>query len=81
MIDGQGRGRGLDPGQRAKGYLSALGGAEANVLQILELILELRLDFQYYPILVRLREDGRDLPLAKGAIQRIVDGLRADAEA
>ena len=69
VIDGQGRGGGLDPGQGAERYLSALGGAQANVRKILELILELRLDFQYHPILVRLREDGRDLPLAKGAIR------------
>ena len=51
------------------------------MLQILQAVLELRLDFQHDTILVRLREDGRDLALAKGIIQRIVDGLRADAEA
>ena len=51
------------------------------MLQILQTALELRFDFQHDPILVRLREDRRDLALAKGVIQRIVDRLRADAEA
>ena len=61
--------------------LAARGGAQANVLQILQAILELRFDFQHDPILIRLREDGRDLALAKGVIQRIVDRLRANTEA
>ena len=52
-----------------------------NVLQILQMVLELRFDFQYDTILVRLREHGRNLALAKGVIQHIVDRLHADAEA
>src|SRR5207253_2582179 len=65
----------------AEWRLSAGSRAQAKVLQIFEAVLELRFDFQHDAILVRLREDGRDLPLAKGIIERIVDGLRADAEA
>src|SRR5262249_54256186 len=60
--------------------LATHGGAQANVLQILQAILKLRFDLQHDPILVRLRKDGRDLPLPKGVIQRIVDRLWADAE-
>src|SRR5262245_47354576 len=65
----------------AERRLSAGSGAQVNVLQILQSILEMRFDFQYYPILVRLREYGRDLALAKGVIQHIIDRLYTDAEA
>src|SRR5262245_65025661 len=65
----------------AERRLSAGSGAQVNVLQILQSILELRFDFQYYPILVRLREYSRDLALAKGVIQHIIDRLYTDAEA
>src|SRR5262249_41737616 len=65
----------------AEWRLSAHGGAQVNVLQILQSILELRFDFQHDPILVRLREYGRDLALAKGVIQHIIDRLYTDAEA
>ena len=33
------------------------------------------------PVLIRLREDGRDDPLAEGVVQRVVDRAHADAEA
>ena len=61
--------------------LAAHGGAQVQVLQILQIVLELRFDLQHDPILVRLGKNRRDLTLAKGVIQCIVDGLRADAEA
>src|SRR5205823_3117915 len=61
--------------------LAAHGGAQIQMLQILQIVLELRFDFQHDPKLVRLREDRRDLTLAKGVIECIVDRLRADAEA
>ena len=51
------------------------------MLQILQIFLELRFDFEHDPILVRLGEDSGYLTLAKGVIERIVDRLRADAEA
>src|SRR5262249_3131985 len=61
--------------------LTADGGAQIQVLQILQLVLKLRFDFEHDPVLVRLREDRRYLPLGKGIIERIVDRLRADAKA
>jgi hypothetical protein len=42
--------------------------------------LELRLRFEDHAILVELRENDRDLPLAKGVVKRVVDGLRGDVE-
>ena len=39
-----------------------------------------RRGFEDDAILVRLRVDGRDLPLAEGVVQRVVDQLRRDAE-
>ena len=36
-------------------------------------MLEIRIDFQNHVVLVQLREDGRDLPLTEGVVQRLVD--------
>ena len=36
---------------------------------------------EHHMVLVQLREDGRDLPLAEGIVERVVDHLRRDAEA
>ena len=44
------------------------------------LSLELRLDLQHDVVLVQLREHRRDLPLAEGVVERVVDHLRRDAE-
>ena len=43
-------------------------------------MLELRLHFEHHAVLVRLREDGGDQPLAEGVVQRVVDRPRRDAE-
>ena len=51
-----------------EGRLSARCKAQTNVVQIAQAVSELRFDFQYHMILVRLREDRGDLPLAKGII-------------
>ena len=39
------------------------------------ILLELRLDLQDHVVLVQLREDGRDLALAEGVVERVVDGI------
>ena len=44
-------------------------------------LLEVGLHFQHHVVLVQLREHGRDLPLAEGVVERVVDHLRRDAEA
>ena len=44
-------------------------------------MLELRVNFKNDAILVELREDGGDLPLAEGVVERVVNPLRQDVEA
>ena len=36
--------------------------------------------FEHDAVLVQLREHGRDLALAEGVVERVVDRLRRDAE-
>ena len=45
-----------------------------------EAALELRLDLEHDAVLVRLREDRRDQPLAERVVERVVDRRRRDAE-
>ena len=40
------------------------------------ILLELRLHFEHHVVLVQLREDGGDLALAEGVVERVVDRLR-----
>ena len=40
-----------------------------------------RLHFEHHVVLVELREHRRDLPLAEGVVERVVDHLRRDAQA
>ena len=47
-----------------------------SLQRIRDRLLKLRVHFQHHVVLVQLREDGRDLALAEGVIQRVVDGLR-----
>jgi hypothetical protein len=42
-------------------------------VQIRGILLELRIDFQHHVVLVQLREHRRDLPLAEGVVERVVD--------
>ena len=36
------------------------------------------IDLQHHVVLVQLREDGGDLALAEGVVERVVDGLRRE---
>ena len=40
-----------------------------------------RLRLEHHPILIQLRENGRDLALAKGIVERVIEYLRRDTEA
>ena len=44
-------------------------------------LLEIGLDFQHHVVLVQLREHGRDLALAVGVVQRLIDVGGRNAEA
>ena len=54
--------------------------ATIDVLDRLRAAPELRRHLEHHPVLVRLREDGRDQPLAEGVVERGVDRRRRHAE-
>src|SRR5437667_146047 len=59
----------------------AVGRAEVEVLELLRALLELGHHLQHDVVLVQLGEHDRDLPLAEGIVERLVDHRRRDAEA
>src|SRR6266516_3352 len=78
MADGKRR-RGLaGTNERRERDLVARGGANVNLVERLRLLHELGLGLEDDAIQVELREDRRDLTLAEGIVERVVDGLRSD---
>ena len=55
------------------GTCCAGGRVHVDVFQRVGILLELRIDFQDHVVLVQLREDGGDLALAEGVVERVVD--------
>ena len=55
-------------------------GADEQIAQVNRIIPKLGLHFENHVVLVQLREDGRDLPLAVRVVEGLVDGRRRDAE-
>ena len=72
---------GLVSAQRAERHHAALGGGEIDVLKGLGALPEARLDLHHHVILVERAVHDRDLALAEGVVERVVDELRGDAEA
>ena len=68
-------------GEGAERNLCAGGRARRRCSQGVGILLEFGLHFQDHVVLVELRENGRDLALAEGVVERVVDRLRSDAEA
>ena len=68
----------LEPGDRRQRRLHAaeLAG-EIELVERARIVLVVRRSFEDHAILVRLRVDRRDLPLAERVVERIVDVLRA----
>ena len=79
--DGERR-RGLPHASRRVKTVTDLPAARAAHVDELERLrfLRNRHDLQNDPILVQLREHRRDLPLAEGVVERVVDRLRGDAQ-
>ena len=50
-------------------------------MQLLRIELKFRVRLQNHVILIQLRVERVDLSLSEGVIERVVDGLRSDAEA
>src|SRR6185437_4461793 len=57
------------------------GGAHIYVVERLWALPELRLHFHHDVILVHILVDGRDLPLAEGVVEGVVDVRHVDTEA
>ena len=81
MTCSQGRIGGLIVREGAHRYEASARGAHVDVLQGVGVLLIARVDFKHHVILVQLRVDGRDLALAEGVIQGLVDRLGGDAQA
>ena len=71
----------LDAGDVGERNLLAIGGGDEHLAERLRTDLEARRHFEHDAILVGLRVDGRDQPLAERIVERVVDGRDADAEA
>ena len=85
VIDGERRGAALDlapprSGAPARRPMPAAGG-HVDPRQGGRIALVLRHGLEHDAILVGLGIDGRDLALAEGVVERVVDGLHGDAEA
>ncbi len=59
----------------------AAGGADIDVLQRFGALPELGRDLHHHMVLVEVLVDGRDLALAEGIVERVVDLADVDAEA
>ena len=59
--------------ERAERNLLADGGFDVNIFERIGMLLELRVNFENDAILVELRENRRDLPLAERVVESIVN--------
>ena len=78
--DHQRRGGVHEARERRERHLHAAGAGHVEPRQRVGIALILRHRLQDDAVLVRLRVDGRDLALAEGRVERVVDGLQRHAE-
>ncbi len=81
MLDRQWCQDALEAGDGVQRHLCAGGGRHVDAAEGRRVVLVLRERLQHNSVLVGLPIDRRDLPLAKGIIEGIVDRLHGDAEA
>ena len=67
-------------GRGCSGGRGRATGANVDVVHRVGGLGKVRQDLQHHVILVQLREDDRNLPLAEGVIQSVVDGLGKDSQ-
>ena len=72
---------GVDVDQRGERHRAAVGGLEVDAVERANVLLQLGQHFEHDEIGIGLREVLRDLALAEGIVERVVDHLRLDAEA
>ncbi len=80
MIDRERRNAGFKMRKRAQRHRAAGSGQHINVIQLRRIALKFRQRFQDDVILVQLREERGNLPLAERVVERVVNRLRRDAE-
>src|SRR5947209_2956372 len=80
MADGQWRVSRFESRERAKRNLLAARGMHVNILERTWVGLKLRIDFHNHVILVELRKNGRDLALAEGVVQSVINVGRKHAD-
>ncbi len=68
-------------GERHQGHLRPGLRAHVDAVQSIRILLELRVHFKHNAILVQLGKDRRNLALAKGVVERVVNRLGQNAKA
>src|SRR5215831_12181065 len=81
MIDSERRVRGGIMGEGTERHQGAVRRSHINMLQTVGILPEDRIDLQHHMILIQLLVHGRNLALAKGIIERIVNRGSTDTEA
>src|SRR5690349_15081824 len=77
----QRRARGFVMSEGAERHQLATGGWDEDVVESLRAKLELGIDFHNDVILIHALVNRGDLSLAKGVVQRAIDGAGSDTEA
>ncbi len=80
VADGQLRARLLPVGEHAEWHLRAVARLHIEIVERGGVGLEVGRDLHHHVILVELREDGGDLALAEGIVERVVDVGHGDAQ-
>src|ERR1043166_529773 len=80
MHNREGRGYDLRSGERAERHHLASAGLYINLVQRSRIELKPRFNFKDNTVLAELGEDGRDLPLTKSIVKRVINRLRHDVE-
>src|SRR6185436_7805277 len=65
----------------AQWHRAAAARLHEQVIQILRALVKIGRHFEHNSVLVELSENRRDLPLAEGVVQGVVEGLGGDAKA
>ena len=81
----------MSDSQRRVGFLVVRKGTERDglsrrrahidILERIRALLEFGIDLHHYVILIDASVNGGDLPLAKGVVERVIDGAGRDAQA
>ena len=80
VIDGERGGARHEAGEGGQGHLRPRRRLHVDALERVGIFLVGGQDLEHHVVLVQLGVDGRDLALAEGVVQGVVDELRYDAQ-